>query len=193
MRGQLLFCYRIGTDPKWAGIKIDQIDMGLPAHANNPLLCPNRCPYRRLLPVLMTSAFSILAAIVFLAPVYASAEAEKLRDCAPQLLGFQGTMIGQQLWPMHSPYEGPNSLPGKGDGKCKTVLCFGECSVRPVFTSQRLAVDFAQPALSRCQQMLVKLVPGHLGPVPWPSTICASPNISRCRGFIHRPCVSLVL
>jgi high affinity Mn2+ porin len=35
---------------------------------------------------------------------------------APRLLGAQFTLVGQSLLPLHSPYAGPNSLPGKGDG-----------------------------------------------------------------------------
>jgi hypothetical protein len=34
----------------------------------------------------------------------------------PRLLGAQFTLVGQSLLPFHSPYSGPNSLTGKGDG-----------------------------------------------------------------------------
>lgn len=32
----------------------------------------------------------------------------------PQFLGFRANIVGQHLFPMRSPYEGPNSLPGNG-------------------------------------------------------------------------------
>src|SRR5687767_15239977 len=34
----------------------------------------------------------------------------------PRLLGAQFTLVGQSLPPFPSPYSGPNSLTGKGDG-----------------------------------------------------------------------------
>ena len=34
----------------------------------------------------------------------------------PRLLGAQFTLVGQSLLPFPSPYSGPNSLTGKGDG-----------------------------------------------------------------------------
>jgi high affinity Mn2+ porin len=60
--------------------------------------------------------YGLMAPIVFLVPPCLLAEETTLRGSAPQILGVQGTLIGQQLLPMHSPYEGPNSLPGKGEG-----------------------------------------------------------------------------
>jgi high affinity Mn2+ porin len=66
--------------------------------------------------VICEYAAAILMATALVAPSPAMAGEPNWLGAAPQILGFQGAVIGQRLLPMHSPYAGPNSLPGDGAG-----------------------------------------------------------------------------
>jgi hypothetical protein len=53
----------------------------------------------------------------------------------PYVAGFQATVVGQNLFPFHSPYRGPNSLPSKGEFSETEVYTF-LVGVRPANASE---------------------------------------------------------